>query len=153
MISVAFWAAILALVLPRVASDVLHPERASALWVLAYQRRKPSLRALPRAVRFALSKPARRCLDRLITSRIPAANGNTPTLSQVHTVVGAKMLDLAARNKRNAARLAFMLVLGRPYGVALGGSPECQATLSAPLWVSATDAIFRNGNAAIAATE
>jgi hypothetical protein len=63
------------------------------------------------------------------------------------------MLNLAARNKLNATRLAFMRVLGLSYGVALSGSPECQATLSAPLWVSATDAIFRNGNAAIAASE
>jgi hypothetical protein len=63
------------------------------------------------------------------------------------------MLNLAARNKRNAARLAFMLVLGRPYGVAIGGSPEYQATLFAPLWVSATYAIFRNGSAAVAVGE
>jgi hypothetical protein len=63
------------------------------------------------------------------------------------------MLNLAARNKLNAARFAFMRVLSLPHGFAASGSPECQATLSAPLWASATDAIFRNGNAAIAAIE
>lgn len=154
VIPVALWAAIFTLVLPWVLRDVLHPETAFALGVLADERRWESrFCTLARAVGTSLSKPARRCLKRLIAVAIAAANQKPPALAHVHAVVGTKMLRFPARSKRFVARFALMAVNCLSAAVPTGSSTKRQAASAAPNWVSAANAIPENYNSAAAACE
>lgn len=101
VVPVALWAAILALVFPRIVGAVLHSELTAALRVLAHKWWRVA--ALFTAVTPSLSDLIRHRLKRLRASRIRTHERDPLAAGQVHAVGRAKLLCMPGRKEQRAA--------------------------------------------------